>query len=42
MNLECVCVPCETLRRMSSARRIVRMYERGVRDIVDRKRCPPG
>lgn len=30
------------MRKMCSAARMVRMYARGVREMVERKRCPPG
>lgn len=39
---EYVCVPLLTRPSISSANKIVRRYASGVRDIVDRKRCPPG
>lgn len=36
-----VCVPGVTSRSACSAARMVRRYASGVREIVERKRCPP-
>ena len=42
MNLLYVCVPGVTSRKTFSARVRVRRRERGVREIVERIRWPPG